>query len=121
MADEAEQKQLWEINEVLINENYSKQSQADGAILYTLKTERADLPTSFLSTDWERALDAREEAERQAVSSGREAQGARGVFENPNNYQLQSQKIANNPNLAMLSSSADMAKTRRKGKKDPTT
>ncbi len=42
-----EQKQLWEINDVIINSNYSGEEYEDGCVYYTLATSRADLPMEF--------------------------------------------------------------------------
>jgi len=47
-----EQKQLWEINEIMINDNYTLQNADDGSVYYILRTSRADLPTSFWLLEW---------------------------------------------------------------------
>ncbi|KAK4233500.1 hypothetical protein C8A03DRAFT_19432 [Achaetomium macrosporum] len=112
----SEQKQLWEINEDMINNNYKPQATGDGRVYYTLTTKRNDLPGGF----WRRvkAVATREEAERIASSSGNWARNARqaGGTNSPN-YQLLFQQIANNPNLGLLTSSAEAVKTVRKKKK----
>ena len=48
-----EEKQLWEINEVMINMNYTLNEAEDGSLYYTLiSTGRPDLPASFWFEDW---------------------------------------------------------------------
>lgn len=47
-----EQKQLWHINEVIINENYSLETTEGGETRYTLFTSRPDLPEMFWYQDW---------------------------------------------------------------------
>jgi len=46
----AEQKQLWEINDVILNNNYSSQDSEYG-VYYSLMTSRADLPAGFYATE----------------------------------------------------------------------
>lgn len=46
-----EPKQLWEINEVIIQKNYTLH-EADGAVYYSLATTRTDLPQTFWYSDW---------------------------------------------------------------------
>ncbi|OAQ60155.1 hypothetical protein VFPPC_14789 [Pochonia chlamydosporia 170] len=117
MGKETEPKQLWEINEVIINGNYSYQAYEDGRLYYTLATSRADLPAGFWYDEWIYALQARTEAEQFVESSGRSALDARQRGGTGNSdYQLPSQSIANNPNMGQISSSAEKAKDRRKKK-----
>lgn len=59
-------------------------------------------------------MNKREQAERLVESSGREAQQVRGVTAG----QLLSQRIANNPNMGALTSSALSSKKRREQKKN---
>lgn len=47
-----EQKQLWEINEVILNGNYTRGQTEDGQVYYTLSAARQDLPASFWYRDW---------------------------------------------------------------------
>jgi hypothetical protein len=46
----AEQKQLWEINDVILNNNYSSQD-TDYGLYYSLATSRADLPAGFYASE----------------------------------------------------------------------
>jgi hypothetical protein len=46
----AGQKQLWEINDVILNNNYSSQDTAYG-IYYSLTTSKADLPAGFYASE----------------------------------------------------------------------
>lgn len=46
----AEQKQLWEINDVILNNNYSSQDSEYG-VYYSLVTSRADLPAGFYASE----------------------------------------------------------------------
>lgn len=43
-----EQKQLWEINDVILNNNYVYQD-TDNGLYYTLMTSRSDLPAAFFA------------------------------------------------------------------------
>jgi len=45
-----EQKQLWEINDVILNNNYSSQNTAYGPY-YSLMTSRVDLPAGFYESE----------------------------------------------------------------------
>ncbi|KAI5459505.1 hypothetical protein BGZ63DRAFT_406795 [Mariannaea sp. PMI_226] len=105
--------QLWQINEVTVNDNYTQYTTDDGEIYYNLVTARSDLPESFWYQDWLAALQDREQAEHQAESSGNQAQQARRVVRG----QLLSQQIANDPNADLLNSSAEAAKKARKAVK----
>lgn len=42
-----DQLQLWEINDVIINQNYTRFTAENGAVFYTLHTSRQDLPANF--------------------------------------------------------------------------
>lgn len=112
-----EQKQLWEINDVILNNNYVYQD-TDNGLYYTLMTSRSDLPAAFFAFEREQAMTERENAEALVSSSGREAQSLRragGAFDP--NYELPSQKIANADTLPQVSSSGKEAQ-RKRGKKE---
>lgn len=134
----AEEKQLWEINDVMIFNHYNSFETEDGQTYYTRKSDRIDLPESFWHDGWcvislkshpslnqrfvliipfirEVALEERKAAEKLVESSGREAQSVRqaGSTYSPD-YELPSQRIANNPNMGLISSSTKAAKQRRK-------
>ncbi|TWU72488.1 hypothetical protein ED733_001205 [Metarhizium rileyi] len=110
------QRQLWEINEATITENYTATRTEEGLVYYTLCTSKQDLPDRFWHREWTVAKDERERAEKLAESSGRNAQYVRGLV----GGQLLSQQIANNPNMPMLTSSAKASKKARKGNKTTT-
>lgn len=130
-----ERKQLWEVNEIMLLDNYLRLTTEDGLTYFRLSTDRPDLPVGFLHREWyvpysiheygsDRpirtiAQTKREQDEKQAQSSGRSAQQTRraGGSWDPN-YQLPSHRIANNPNMAMLTSSAENARSRRKKDQD---
>ena len=46
----AEQKQLWEINDVVLNNNYSSRESGYG-VYYSLATSRTDLPLGFYASE----------------------------------------------------------------------
>ncbi|KAM3434713.1 hypothetical protein MY4824_000207 [Beauveria thailandica] len=100
---------LWRINEIHVSENYARSVTETSRVFYSRVTSRQDLPESFWEDDWRYELEAREAAERQAVSSGTSARDARGK----NQGRLLSQEIANNPNIGAVISSASAAQDRR--------
>ncbi|KAK6951747.1 hypothetical protein Daesc_006270 [Daldinia eschscholtzii] len=128
-----EKKQLWEINDVILNNNYSPQETDDG-IYYKLVTNRSDLPVGFseferfviigspftgmmlmhLSLFRKDAIEDRENAEMIAISSGNVSQSIRhvGGTYDPN-YQLPSQRIAHAHTIQQVLSSGKRSKDRR--------
>ncbi|GAB0136481.1 hypothetical protein EsDP_00004781 [Epichloe bromicola] len=109
-----DQLQLWEINDVILNQNYTRFTAEDGAVFYTLHTSRQDLPANFWDNERAVAMKKRERAERLVESSGREAQQVRGVT----GGQLLSQRIVNNPNMGALTSSALSSQKKRRENKN---
>ncbi|KAI1799967.1 hypothetical protein F4811DRAFT_541449 [Daldinia bambusicola] len=89
-----EQKQLWEINDVILNENY-RQEKIDSGMRCTLMTSRGDLPVAFSDVERDLAMVEREEAEALVYSPGIAAQNIRhaGGTDDPN-YKLPSQRAA---------------------------
>ncbi|KAK0115671.1 hypothetical protein ONS95_000061 [Cadophora gregata] len=114
----AEQKQLWEINDVVLNNNYSSQNTAYG-VYYSLATARADLPAGFYASERDDATRSREEAERVAELSGRSAQNERNAGgTNDPNYQTPSERTETAPYVEnVLSSGSDAQQKRSKGKR----
>ncbi|KAI1477619.1 hypothetical protein F4774DRAFT_427226 [Daldinia eschscholtzii] len=113
LEQQPEQKQLWEINDVILNNNYRSQKTPDGTY-YTLMTSRSDLPVGFSDFERNLSITKRETAEALALSSGRVAQDVRhaGGADDPN-YQLPSHRIANARTIQQVISSGRQAKIAR--------
>ncbi|OBT63358.1 hypothetical protein VE03_07233 [Pseudogymnoascus sp. 23342-1-I1] len=113
-----DKKQLWEINDVILNSNYSAQ-ESEFDTYYTLTTGRTDLPAGFFAKERNIEIERREEVERIAKISGLSAQNERqaGGTYDPS-YQLPSQKIANAPYIKDVLSSGSRARINRVKAKD---